>query len=95
MSKESEVGEIYSETSANGGINYGGSPIMRHARTPSGVAKVNSAGEIIGDPKTAPDITQSKEFAELFGANIANQFREKAENNKTIITPGTGTVGVK
>lgn len=94
MSNESVVGEIYSERTSNG-INYGGSPIMTHARTPSGFAKVNSAGEIIGDPKTAKDITQSKEFAELFGADVANQFREKAENNKTIITPGTGTVSVK
>lgn len=85
--KESEVGEIISVSS--GKIQYGGSPIMRGARTPSGVAKVNSAGEIIGNRNNKNDITQNPEFLELFGSDVANQFRSKNDNHKVTIIPGT------
>ena len=88
INNESEVGEVMSVS--DGKIQqYGGSPIMRGARTPSGVAKVNSAGEIIDGKNGKNDITQNPEFLKLFGADVANQFREKNDNHKVTIIPGT------
>lgn len=66
---------------------FGGSPIMRKARVPSGVAKVDSSGRVIDERTVETDVTQSKEFLEAFGPELAAKLAKTGNNRKVTIIP--------
>jgi hypothetical protein len=86
MSAESYVEDDPIEVSSNA---YGGSPIMTHARVPSGVEKVNANGIGINEKTTSKDITQSREFLEAFGPEIAAKMQKVHNNHAVTVIPDT------
>jgi hypothetical protein len=86
MSAESYVEDDPIEVKSSA---YGGSPIMAHARVPSGVEKVNANGITINERTVKKDITQSKEFLEAFGADVAAKMKNISNNHAVTIIPDT------
>lgn len=80
MANESYVEDTPMSISSPG---FGGSPILRKARVASGVAKVDSQGREINERTVDKDITQSKEFLEAFGPDLAAKL-SKTPNNRAV-----------